>query len=185
MQELRERRDGRIGVDARGNDGAETVLRDLNAGQIVDMRPVPGGVEVTVRLVGVRHRAPTKACWWTDEGHVGADRRQTVSVQYDLAHDPDEQRFYLGGRPVDLAPQEYCLLRILAERPGRLLTHLQIIESVWPDGSDLDVPALQTSIYRLRGQLGPAGALVQTRRRSGYLFAADVPVGADQVVRKP
>jgi len=131
-----------------------------------------GGIYVTVRLGGAsaarRPLSEKTRDWWLESG-----RRETVSVEHELEHDPDEQLFYLAGRALELAPQEYRLLRYLAERPGRLLTHGQILEGAWPDGLAADVHPLQAAVSRLRRQLGSAGALIRARRPGGYVFAPD------------
>lgn len=174
----------------RSGDGADTVdLGDLNDGRIVGVQTIDGGdIDVTVRLAargvraeaGARRRPPeVTRDWWGE-----AERRETISVEHDLAHDPDARLFYLGGRPLELAPQEYRLLRFLAERPGRLLTHAQILEGAWPDGLATDVHPLQAMVSRLRRQLGPAASLIRTRRPIGYLFALDRSVGGRLVSKR-
>ena len=187
MHELGERPAGRMGPASRGWDGAEAAgLGDLSAGRVVGVRPAPdGGLYVTVRLVRAGDPVADGACRWTADAPPRFEsvpdtlgRRTTVSACHDLTHDPDEQVFYLAGRPLALPPQEYRLLRLFAERPGRLLTHLQILEEAWPDGCGMDAAALQTSVYRLRRELGPAAGVIQTRRPKGYLFAAGAPVAA-------
>ena len=186
MQEFREQPDGRRRAGGWGWDGAETAdIADLNSGRVVGVRPAPdGGLYVTVRIGGSADRAANEARRWPATSSPLASardtlgRRATVSAEHDLTHDPDEQVFYLAGRPLALPPQEYRLLRFFAERPGRLLTHLQILEGAWPDGCAMGTAALQTAVYRLRRELGPAAGLIQTRRPKGYLFAAGVPVPA-------
>jgi two-component system KDP operon response regulator KdpE len=48
-------------------------------------------------------------------------------VQIDLARRVVTRR----GEPVKLTPTEYALLRLMAQHPGRVLTHRQILKAVW------------------------------------------------------
>ncbi len=164
-------------IDGRQSDGAGgATFGDLNRGHIVRVEHVPdGAVLVTVWLsprrgvgsVGGRASPPLGA-------PADGMRRDMISAPWGLTHDPDEERFYLAGRALQLPPQEYRLLRFLAQHPRRLLTYSRIMEGAWPDGFDVaNLNPLHATLCRLRRRLGDAAALIQARRASGYVFAGD------------
>jgi two-component system, OmpR family, phosphate regulon response regulator PhoB len=74
------------------------------------------------------------------------------------------------GQLLDLTPIEFKLLTHLMERPGRVLTRDQLLESVW--GSDVFVTerTVDTHIKRLRSKLGRTADRIETIRGVGYRF---------------
>jgi two-component system, OmpR family, KDP operon response regulator KdpE len=59
----------------------------------------------------------------------------------------------LDGRHVTLQRQEYRLLRLLASNLGLVITHKQLIEDIWGDGSPNNVRYLRTLVRKLRQKL--------------------------------
>lgn len=54
---------------------------------------------------------------------------------------------------VQLTRKEYALLIELARHPGRVITHRQLLRSVWGDGHDTDVEYLRVAVRGLRRKL--------------------------------
>lgn len=81
-----------------------------------------------------------------------------------------------GGARVELAPQAVRLLILLVERRGELVARQALYDSLWPEGSDVDVDrALNTLIRQIRLALGddPASPrYIRTYPRRGYRFLA-------------
>jgi uroporphyrinogen-III synthase len=78
-----------------------------------------------------------------------------------------------------VAPAEMALLRVLARRPGRVVSRAELLGAL-PDGG-ADEHAVETAMTRLRAALGEP-KLVQTVVKRGYRLALDpaagpVPVG--------
>lgn len=74
----------------------------------------------------------------------------------------------VGSAEIDLTAKEFALLRHLMERPGRVFSREQLIESVW--GMDFlgETRTIDVHVATLRTKLGPAGAAIQTVRGLGY-----------------
>lgn len=58
-----------------------------------------------------------------------------------------------GGREVHLTPKEYAVLVQLARFPGRVITHNQIMNEVWPHEHEHHVEYLRVLIRTLRQKL--------------------------------
>jgi two-component system KDP operon response regulator KdpE len=58
-----------------------------------------------------------------------------------------------AGREVHLTPKEYGVLSQLAKFPGRVITHAQIMNHVWPNERDHHVEYLRVLIRTLRQKL--------------------------------
>lgn len=76
-----------------------------------------------------------------------------------------------AGLPIRLTPKEFELLIALAQNPGRVMTHRQLLLQVWGPAHVDDVPYLRVFIGQLRqklenGATGPAE--IQTEPGVGY-----------------
>ncbi|MBZ8134426.1 response regulator [Afifella sp. IM 167] len=60
----------------------------------------------------------------------------------------------LGTEPLRLTPKEFELLAYLMRNAGRILTHRQILTSVWGPANAEDVQYLRVFVGRLRQKLG-------------------------------
>jgi len=80
----------------------------------------------------------------------------------------------LNGRPLKLTTAEFVLLRVLAERPGRVLTREQILDLTKGSSDEAFDRSVDAHISRLRQKLGddPRNPrLLKTVRGAGYLLA--------------
>jgi two-component system KDP operon response regulator KdpE len=84
----------------------------------------------------------------------------------------------VGGEEVHLTPTEFDLLRALVRNRGRLMTHRDLLVSVWGSGYGDDTQVLRAHIANLRrkiepGDCGRAGAdrIIRTESGVGYRFA--------------
>ena len=78
------------------------------------------------------------------------------------------------GAEVHLTPTEFELLRLLARNRGRLMTHRELLVSVWGAGYSDDTRVLRAHIANLRRKIEPpSGPLyIKTDPGVGYRFAA-------------
>jgi two-component system KDP operon response regulator KdpE len=78
------------------------------------------------------------------------------------------------GHEVHLTPTEFDLLRVLARNRGRLMTHRDLLTSVWGAGYSDDTNVLRGHIANLRRKIEPADGprYIKTDPRVGYRFAA-------------
>ena len=49
-----------------------------------------------------------------------------------FALDTANQCLLHNGAPIDLAPKPFAVLRYLVENPGRLITHDELLDALWP-----------------------------------------------------
>jgi len=94
----------------------------------------------------------------------------------ELALDPATHQVSLAGVPVDLAPREYALLRLLLEQRGKVLSRTRLVEALYGWDGDLESNAIEVHIHHLRRKLG--NGLIRTVRGIGY--GIDRPDGAPQ-----
>lgn len=78
------------------------------------------------------------------------------------------------GEEVHLTKTEFDLLRILARNRGRLMTHRDLLLSVWGAGYGEDTQVLRAHIANLRRKIEPPGGrrYIRTDPGVGYRFAA-------------
>ncbi|WP_431729384.1 winged helix-turn-helix domain-containing protein [Verrucosispora sp. TAA-831] len=89
------------------------------------------------------------------------------------------RRVRLGDRDVPLTRIEYDLLLFLAERPRRVFTRLQLLNSVW--GYDHAVArTVDVHVRRLRAKLGVDTPLLTTVHGVGYRLADDARVSVQR-----
>jgi two-component system phosphate regulon response regulator PhoB len=88
----------------------------------------------------------------------------------DLEMDLATYRVRRAGRPVHLSPSEFRLLRHFMESPRRVFTREGLLETVWSEGSELDLRTVDVQIRRIRKALNEGGKpdLIRTVRSAGY-----------------
>jgi two-component system phosphate regulon response regulator PhoB len=92
----------------------------------------------------------------------------------DLEMDVVTHRVRRAGRAIHLTPSEFRLLRHLLENPRRVFTREGLLDSVWREGSDLDLRTVDVQIRRIRKALNEGGRpdLIRTVRSAGYALEA-------------
>lgn len=88
----------------------------------------------------------------------------------DIEMDVDSHRVRRAGKPVQLGPTEFRLLRHLMENPGRVFSRERLLESVWGHDPDIDARTVDVHIRRLRKAMNEGGLpdLIRTVRSAGY-----------------
>ncbi|MDQ6775182.1 MAG: response regulator transcription factor [Actinomycetota bacterium] len=78
------------------------------------------------------------------------------------------------GEEVHLTPTEFDLLRLLVRNRGRLMTHRELLVSVWGAGYSDDTQVLRAHIANLRRKIEPQAGprYIKTDPGVGYRFAA-------------
>ena len=110
---------------------------------------------------------------------VGPEREETVITSGDLTVDLASRVVTLDGEEIHLTPTEFDLLRLLARNRGRLMTHRELLTTVWGAGYADDTQVLRAHIANLRRKIEPAGAeggasahrYIRTDPGVGYRFA--------------
>jgi two-component system KDP operon response regulator KdpE len=129
------------------NDEAEKI-RALDAGAD-DYLTKPFGIgELLARLrVALRHRTPESASATLTTGELVVDLARRLVT--------------LAGKPVQLTPTEYDILRVLITHAGMVLTHRQLLREVWGDRYELEAHLLRVNISNLRRKIEPEPAQPQ------------------------
>jgi two-component system KDP operon response regulator KdpE len=148
-----------IVLSARDREAEKIAALDLGANDFVNK---PFGIgELLARLrVVTRPRGP-------------AADPVTVLVSGDLTVDIAAHRVTLSGEQVHLTPKEFDLLATLMRHPGRVMTHRQILGTVWGPAHVADTQYLRVFIGQLRQKIEPDPAeprWILTEPGVGYRF---------------
>jgi two-component system KDP operon response regulator KdpE len=73
----------------------------------------------------------------------------------ELVVDLEKRLVTVGGRPVQLTPHEFELMRVLAQNEGKLLTHPAILREVWGPGYRDESHYLHVYVSQLRRKIEP------------------------------
>ena len=90
--------------------------------------------------------------------------------------DSENQCLWRGSERVPITPKAFSLLEYMTERPGRLVTHSELLKALWPD-SFVQQDVLKTHILDIRHALGDdakAPKFIETHARRGYRFIAPI-----------
>ena len=104
---------------------------------------------------------------------------------FDLDLKPGE--LHKNGLKVRLQDQPFQILKMLLEHPGEVVTHREIIQRLWPNGTVVEYEhSIQTAVKKLRQALdddADAPRYVETLPRRGYRFI--YPVNDVRVAQPP
>jgi DNA-binding response OmpR family regulator len=140
-------------------DSTEEVIRGFQLGvddyitKPFDLREVEARIEAVMR----RNRA-----------------HQTKNIKIkagDILIDDEKKEVYIKERKVELSPKEYDLLKLLASRPGKVFSHKEILERIWPQSSFASSEDVKKYVYLLRNKIeeDPENPLlILTVRGFGY-----------------
>src|SRR6266853_772865 len=105
--------------------------------------------------------------------------------------DPVNQCLWRGEGPAEerilLAPKAFAVLRYLVEHPGRLVTHEELLEALWPK-TYVQPEVLKSHIAAIRAVLGDDARkpiFIETLSRRGYRFTAPVTEDASARSSRP
>ena len=94
---------------------------------------------------------------------------ETIEVG-DLKLDPVAHRLERRGRPLQLGPTEYRLIKFFMEHPRRVFTRGQLLDAVWGNGSEIEERTVDVHIRRLRRAIAVDNLRdpIRTVRSAGY-----------------
>jgi len=102
-------------------------------------------------------------------GRRGALPRGLVYRHEDVDLDFAGRHARRGGRVVAVTAKEWAILEMLAQRAGRVVSRLDLLDGVWGNASETAAGSLEVLIGRLRRKLG--AGLISTLRGEGYSLA--------------
>ncbi len=93
-------------------------------------------------------------------------------VQGDLELDRETRRVHRAGREIHLGPTEFRLLEYMMEKPGRVYSRAQLLDSVWGQSTEIDERTVDVHMGRLRKAIsrGRQADPLRTVRGAGYSF---------------
>jgi two-component system KDP operon response regulator KdpE len=147
-----------IVLSAVGDEDAK--VRALAAGADDYITKPFGPRELVARLqANMRRTAPDP-----EESVISAD-----GLEIDLAR----RAVSRDGVEIHLTPTEFDLLRMLVRNRGRLMTHRELLVSVWGAGYGEDTQVLRAHIANLRRKIEPPDGprLIRTDPGVGYRFS--------------
>ena len=148
-------------LSARGEETAKVEALEGGADDFVT-KPF-GMAELHARIRAVLRRA----------SGAPADAEGRVRVRT-LLLDTLRHEVLVGGRPVDLTPREFEVLRVLLQHAGRLVTRGRLLRAVWGDAYSSEDHYVHVYVSQLRRKLAaadPSGALddlIATEPGVGY-----------------
>ncbi len=148
-----------IVLSAVGDEDAK--VRALAAGADDYVTKPFGPRELVARLEAVLRRAAPEP----EQPVISAD-----GLEIDLA----ARVVRRDGEEIHLTPTEFDLLRVMARNRGRLMTHRDLLTSVWGEAYAHDTQVLRGQIANLRRKIEPPDGprYIKTDPRVGYRFAA-------------
>jgi DNA-binding response OmpR family regulator len=108
--------------------------------------------EMTARIDAILRRADNAR---TTERRFGALRILPETLTVDV-----------GGRPVALTPREWAILDRLSRRPEMVVTKLDLEDTLYGFGDEVESNAIEAHVSRLRAKLGRD--CIETVRGFGY-----------------
>jgi two-component system KDP operon response regulator KdpE len=146
-------------LSARDREAEKIAALDLGADDYIE-KPFAIG-ELLARLrAALRH-------------HAGAAAAPSKIEIDGLVVDMVKRRVTKDGTPIKLTPREYDVLSVLARHAGRVVTHGQILTSVWGPAHRDDTQYLRVFIGQLRAKIegDPAAPrIIKTESGIGYRF---------------
>jgi len=130
-----------IVLSARGRESDKIKALDAGADDYVT-KPFAVGELLARMRVALRHAAQT----------AQESKETTLSVG-ELRVDRLRRQVFVAAREVRLTPIEYRLLSALAQYPGRVLTHEQLLRQVWGPGYTEQRHYLRVYMAQLRHKL--------------------------------
>jgi len=95
--------------------------------------------------------------------------------------DTANQCLWRNGAQITVAPMPFAVLRYMVENPGRLITHDELLDALWPE-TYVQPQVLKTYMWELRRLLGDdarQSRFIQTLSKRGYRFVAPVADHSD------
>jgi two-component system response regulator BaeR len=159
-----------------GRDGVE-VCRELRGFSDVPIVMVTAKVEEIDRLIGLDSGADDYVCKPFSVRELVARVRAILrrgragGPVPGLVMDEATHRAELDGRPLDLTPVEFRLLRALATAPGRVFARERLLERLYEDHrvvTDRTVDAHVKNLRRKLEEIRPGEELVRSIYGVGY-----------------
>ncbi len=157
LRELKTRRDtmGTPVILITAKDGEDDVVQGLELGADDYIAKPFGIMELIARVKAVLRRCGP------------GEEREIIEVD-EIRMDTGRHTVQVSGREIALTLKEYELLRVLMQKPGRLIEREALINAVWSRDYMGASHTLDAHIQTLRSKLGSSGSRIQTVYGCGY-----------------
>ncbi|RMD78423.1 MAG: DNA-binding response regulator [Lentisphaerae bacterium] len=85
-----------------------------------------------------------------------------------ISIDADKYSIRVNNEVIGVTPTEFAIMKLLAEKPGKVFTRKQIIDGIRGGGYAVSERTIDVHVLNLRKKLGEAGKLLETIRGIGY-----------------
>jgi two-component system KDP operon response regulator KdpE len=144
-------------------DDAEEKVAALDAGADDYVTKPFDTAELLARVRAAQRRSLTEA-------------GEPVFTSGSLLVDFSARQVKLGGAEIRLTPTEYSLLRVLVQNAGKVVTHRQLLRTVWGEKAETQAQYLRVYVTHLRKKLqisATAPSLIKTEMGIGYRLSAE------------
>ena len=157
LRDLKTRRDtmGTPVILITAKDGEDDVVQGLELGADDYIAKPFGIMELIARVKAVLRRCGP------------GEEREIIEVD-EIRMDTGRHTVQVSGREIALTLKEYELLRVLMQKPGRLIEREALIDAVWSRDYMGASHTLDAHIQTLRSKLGSSGSRIQTVYGCGY-----------------
>ena len=157
LRDLKTRRDtmGTPVILITAKDGEDDVVQGLELGADDYIAKPFGIMELIARVKAVLRRCGP------------GEEREIIEVD-EIRMDTGRHTVHVSGREIALTLKEYELLRVLMQKPGRLIEREALIDAVWSRDYMGASHTLDAHIQTLRSKLGSSGSRIQTVYGCGY-----------------
>ena len=145
-------------VTARGDSTSQVKGLELGADDFITKPFDPGVLLARIKNVVTHSR-------------IIVDQAAAPFTAGSLVIDFANRQVSFREKSLNLTPTEYKLLCHMARNSGRILSHENILRTVWSEGYEQDITVLKSCIYQLRRKLVEAGAdskIISAERGIGY-----------------
>ena len=167
-----------------GKDGF-TVCREIRAFSTVPLIMITGRVEEIDRLLGLEIGADDYICKPFQPREVVARIRALLRRAHDwregavdaaLSFDAAALQARWKGVRLDLTTVEYRLLKVLGERPGRVLSRANLLDAIYEDYRIVNDRTVDSHVKNLRRKLAeaePGANPIESVYGVGYRYLGD------------
>ncbi len=145
----------------------DDIVRGLECGADEYLSKPVGNRELLARVKAVLRRA--------EKPSSKNERKKVIFSNDYLTIDVAERKVIVNGERLKLTPREFRLLALLVENAGRILSHQQVLESVWGWEYIDDVDYVRIYVSHLRQKIEPDPSqprYILTEPGVGYYFCS-------------